>query len=63
MGTDASVLGFPARRTLALGLLALLLHLVIFLPSSPPSSVFPRCRCDSENRYLGNPLRGTCYCE
>lgn len=20
-------------------------------------------RCDSENRYLGNPLRGTCYCK
>lgn len=20
-------------------------------------------RCDSENRYVGNPLRGTCYCK
>lgn len=24
---------------------------------------FPPYSCDSENRYLGNPLRGTCYCE
>ncbi len=23
----------------------------------------PLCSCDSENRYLGNPLRGTCYCK
>lgn len=27
------------------------------------SVFFLCCRCDSENRYLGNPLRGTCYCE
>ena len=26
-------------------------------------SLFLYCSCDSENRYLGNPLRGTCYCK
>lgn len=43
-----------------------LLHanLTIFLSCSPLSPhLSPRCRCDSENRYLGNPLRGTCYCK